>query len=448
MTTHVAHIDPAHARLSIAETFVLLSHEWPLRSEPLVAWSDADFALVGAVLIDLSYAGVVDSDLENLMILEHAPALDGHLAESMALALLKRYGPTLPLDLALNALVDRVGDLRAATLAALARKGIQLTESASLSWGFRQTTLKKQKLFQATALRAALSALVESDDLPDPDQASIIALLSACDIAGPVLGGSAYKSWLRNHGQRLDTIRRLDLVGHAVSAAVVTMRQRLRTYLLDASTTDQPKGKRQDKPGEDYTRSNTTWEWRAFWPEHETVNLPASWGKLQQLIVAEPEALEDHYLFVHGKKDNIKIRGKGLKIKPVVEAFDDFIAFSSSVKFSFPKKTSLLADFLPRMYEVRGKTGDIKELLEVMSATGYQPNVLTVAKQRRVHTMVHGVQMELARIQIGNQTFHSISLESPYLTALRILARHIPVGCGRVAGYSDFLESIVHPRRD
>jgi hypothetical protein len=57
--------------------------------------------------------------------------------------------------------------------------------------------------------------------------------------------------------------------------------------------------------------------------------------------------------------------------------------------------------------------------------------------------MMFGVQIEFARIQVNGRIYHSISLESPYLTALRILARNLSVGSGQVAGYSDFLERVI-----
>ncbi len=110
--THKSHHPETHDELSIAESFVLLSLEWPVKVDPMIAWSDADFGLVGAPLIDLSLSGWVDSDLKNLTLLEPKTSLEP--SQAMALASLRRLGHTVPLDVALNALADRVGDLRAA----------------------------------------------------------------------------------------------------------------------------------------------------------------------------------------------------------------------------------------------------------------------------------------------------------------------------------------------
>ena len=440
MTASKSPLVPPHAELSIAEAFVLLSVEWPVKADALIAWSDSDFALAGALLMDLAFLGKVDSDLDDLIMLEREPAL--HQEQPLALRILGRFSRSVRLDIALNELVTRIGDLRLATLAALAGREIRLTSSSPLSWDFHQASFRGLRVRATVSLRQTLKKLVESEELPLPEQAALISLLCACDIAGPVLGGRACKTWLARNAARLEAIRRMDLVGRAVADAVAVMRRRLRTYLLDADTEKAApslKSKRKS-PSVNYSRSKTTWEWRAFWPEGEVVELPAAWGNIGQDSDCEEELLEDSYLFVRGKKDNVKIRAKGLKIKPVVEAFDDF---TPSAKFRFPRDMAPLARLFPRLYEVRGELRSTDELIEIMYATGYQPSVLKVSKARRVHGMTFGVQIEFARIEVDGRVFHSISMESPYLTALRILARNIPVGAGQVAGYSDFLDGIV-----
>lgn len=444
--THKSHNPETHNLLGVAESFVLLSLEWPVKVDPMIAWSDADFGLVGALLIDLSLAGRVDSDLKNLTLLDRKSRLQP--AQALALAALKRLGRTVPLEVAINALTDRVGDLRAACLASLAAKEICLTTSSPLNWDFRQLTISQSRKTEVAKLRQALVSLIESDELPHPEEAALIALLDACEIIGPVLGGKSYQYWLLTYRKRIDLISHMELVAHAVVTAVNEMRLRLRTYLLDAEedqssvTADNPADA---SAGSAYQRSTTTWEWRAFWPEGQIVELPVSWVEITQNADVNEETNDDHYLFVHGKKDNIKIRGDNLKVKPVLEAFDEFIAFGPSVKFRFPEKALSLSAFFPRLFEVRGKLRSINELLQVMTATGYQPGKITVSKVRQGVSMMFGVQIEFARIQVLDKVYHSISLESPYLTPLRILARRVAVGKGRVAGYSDFLEHILRP---
>lgn len=432
--------------LSVAEAFVLLTLEWPVRIDPLIAWSDADTGLVGALLIDLSLSGLVDSDLKILTVVERASSLEP--AQAFAYATLQRVGQAMPLDVALNVLIDRAGDLRMACLASLESKKICLTTSHQLNWDFQQLSISQSRKAEASKLRRALAALVESDELPLPQEASLISLLNVCEIIGPLLGGKSYQYWLLTHQPRIDLIGRMELVSGTLIRAVREMRLRLRTYLLDASEEPVAPGTNENASvnasgGGLYQRTTTTWEWRAFWPKGEPVLLPVSWLEITSNLDLVEETNEDRYLFVHGKRDNLKIRGKNLKIKPVLEAFDDFIAFGPSAKFDFPEKALLLSSVFPRLFEVRGKLRSVEELLQVLTATGYQPGMVTVSKVRQGVSMMFGVQVEFARIELLGKVYHSISLESPYLTPLRILARKIAVARADVAGYSDFLEHML-----
>ena len=415
------------SRFTVAEGLLLLAK--PAGKDILSTWADADLALAGAVLVDLSLAGYVDSDPRDIFILNHRTPAEH--AQEQALRILRPFGPSARLDFALNALVDRVGDLRSATLQSLAAKGVRLTKGKRLFWSFHQSAFSSTPAPQSVSLRNELVELVESSELPDPEQAAILSLLCACGIADTTLAGRHPQLWTTKNAARLDTLRRMDLVGHAVADAVADMRRRLRIYLLKADGTT---------CGSTYTRRKATWEWRAFWPLGQEIELPPVWADIgsQRAFVEEPA--EDRYIFVHGKKDNIKIRGGGIKLKPVVEAFGEFVAFGPNTIFNFPKRTVALSPVFPRLYETRGMLHSTDDLLAALATVGYRPDTLTVSKKRRSLTMIFGVQIELARITIDGQIFHSISLESPYLSALRALARSIPAGDGLVAGYSEFLE--------
>ena len=414
-----------------------------MKTRALIAWSDADVALAGAVLMDLAFAGKVDSDQDNLFILQRSS--EAPEEQPLALRLLGHWGGCVRLDIALDELVSRIGDLRSATVSSLASRDINLSFCSRVSGDFRHVAWNGSQVREALALQEELKGLVESEELPKPAHASLISLLGACEIAGPFLGGRAHEKWTTQHRERLDSIRRMDLVGRAVAETVSRLRCRLRAFLLDADQSDSAtaESRKTHGPRVSYTRSRVTWEWRVFWPEGEAVELPPSWDGFGIDSDSEAELLEDNYLLVHGKNDNIKLRGSGLKIKRMVEACHGFIAYGSSVKFQFPEKTATLAKIFPRLIEVTADLHSSDDLIEIMSATGYQPRVLMVSKARRVQSMIFGVQIEFSRVSVNGRAFNSISLESRYLTALRILARNLPIGAGQVAGYSEFLDCIV-----
>ena len=431
--------------LSIAEAFTLLSLVFPKAKGSLARWSDVDFALAGAHLMDLSFQNRIDSDVDTVFAVEDAGSGEG--APPLALKVLGRFGGKAPLAVVLNEVVCRVGDLRAETLASLATKRALSLRPRPIFWTFVQSKIADAAIAEIDGIRNTLTRLIETDDLPDPEQAALISLLHACGMMGAVFGGTDPGPWLSRHEARVEALRRMDLVGRGVAEALVVMRERLSTYLLEsgesAGKATAARGKKAAPPSHRaYVRSRTTWEWRAFWPAEETIEIPLSFGRIKQKLDAGEEKNLDVYLFVHGKRDNIKFRGEGLKVKPIIEAFDEFCAFAPSENVAFPTKAAVLSTIFPRFNEVHAKLGSREELLAALSATGYRPSVIEVVKTRRDYPGVIGVHVELASIRVGARSFHSISLESRYLTALRVLARGIPIGNGMVCGYGEFLERV------
>lgn len=218
--------------LSIAEAFVLLSLAPPKRGHSIAWWSDIDYALAGAHIIDLSFQNEVDTDSDTVT------RLQGHTVnepqESVALRVLDELGGKAPLDAVINEVVSRIGDLRSATLASLATKKILQFRRHKIVWAFMQPQIADANVPEAQSLREELAALIEGGELPDAEQASLFSLLYACGMTGPVLGGSNPKKWLTRNRKRVDTIRRMDLVGRAVADVIIQMRERLRTYVLES----------------------------------------------------------------------------------------------------------------------------------------------------------------------------------------------------------------------
>lgn len=413
--------------LSLAEALELLRLSMPAAPRGVAWWSDMDYPLAGAHLLDLSFHGVVDTDLRHVIRPPvHTP---GHAA-SPALALLDAQGGVAPLDVVIEAVVGRIGDLRAGILGSLQAKGLIRREAEPLLWGFVQPRPAPGPLPAAAALQASLTRLIEGDDLPSAEEAALVSLLHASGVIAEMLGLPTPRNWHVRHAARIAAIHRMDLVGQTVSATVNAMRARLSAYLLRPETGAKARG-------------GAAWEWRCFWPGEASIALPAPLDLAGQGV---EETESDIYLFVHGKRDNIKFRGKGLKVKPVIEAFDEFCAFGPGGKVQFPVRAEALAGIFPRFNEVQVKLRKREDLLAALSATGYRPGVVTVHKARRQYRAILGVKIELARIEVEGRVFHSLSLESRFLTALRVLSRNVAVGPGLVGGYAAFLERIA-PRR-
>lgn len=415
--------------LMVAEAFELLRLSMPPAARSVGWWADMDYALAGAHLIDLSLQGLVDTDITTIKRTGAGSWKDAH---SVALDALDRLGGTAPLDVVLEDVVSRIGDLRSAILSALQiRTSLRVMEE-KIVWGFAQQAVDVARAGGVETLNAALIALVEGDELPLPEDAALVSVLHASGVIAHVLGIASPRTWLERHEKRIHALHRMDLIGQSVSAAITAMRQRLHAYVLGSGAT--PKGRE--------VRRGTLWEWRAFWPAGRRVVLPAALDLMGQGDAGLEEKNMDVYLFLHGKRDNIKLRGKGLKLKPVIEAFDAYCAFGPSAKIDLPARAEAFADVFPRFNEVQVKLRTREDLMAALSANGYRPGVIEVRKTRRKYRAIWGVKIELALIEVNGRTFHSLSLESRFLTALRVLSRNVGTANAIVGSYGEFLERV------
>lgn len=415
--------------LSIAEALELLRLSIPINRRSVSWWSDTDYALAGAYLIDLSFEGVVDTDIRTVT---HTVNEGSSRPPSRALAALKQNGGNATLDHVIEDIVDRIGDLRAELSAALASRKILLRQPETIVWGFVHQRTTASETPEATSLRTTLTSLIEGDDLPSPEEAALISILHASGLIGEILVADAPQRWLARHEKRIEALHRMDLVGQFISGAIKRMRDRLQAYVLgsESSLKTATAGFRH------------TWEWRCFWAADASVALPEALELVGTSDFGLEEMNRDIYLFVHGRRDNIKFRGKGLKVKPVIEAFDEFCAFGPSCKVSFPSNAQALSSIFPRLNEVHVKLRTREDMLSALTATGYRPGVIEVRKTRRQYRAILGVKVELALMEANGRTYHSLSLESRYLTALRVLSRNVTVGHGIVCGYGQFLEHV------
>lgn len=410
------------AGLSTSEALEILRLSLPPAPRDVAWWSDMDYPLAGAQLMDLSLRGVVETDLHSVTRMGRA-----HLPPSLA-ALLDRPAPIEPV---IEAILGRIGHVRAEILAALHARGRLEAGPAPLSWGFSQARPRLRDLGEAVALRAAIRALVEGEELPSPEQATLVSVLHASGRMGDLLALPSPETWQARHAARIEAIHRMELLGRGVSATLTRVRDRLRAYVL------RPEGgpKTALRPG-------ARWEWRAFWPSGARPRLPPALDLAGEARPGDEETNVDTYLFVHGKRDNIKLRGGGLKVKPVIEAFDEFCAFGPSLRLDFPARTQRLSGIFARFNDIHAKLRGREELLAALVAAGYHPGVIEVRKTRRQYRAILGVKVELARLTVGDREFLSLSMESRYLTALRVLSRHVEAEGAVVGGYAEFLEQV------
>ncbi len=118
---------------------------------------------------------------------------------------------------------EQLEQLRA--LEHLVGRGILRQEEKKFLWVFglrRYPTVDNQ---ERTEVRTRLSALILGDDLPDPRDAVLISLLTACHLAARIFDEPRYHA----RAERLALLARMDLVGREVAAAIDTLSRVLRS---------------------------------------------------------------------------------------------------------------------------------------------------------------------------------------------------------------------------
>lgn len=172
-----------------------------------------DCAWAGAALLDLAFAGRIDTDLQGLVVVDRSPtgqpSLDrllGKIADRQSSADARSWLHELS--------SDDAASIRVETMAALAATG-ETTAARRLPWrfGLGDAAIDRDR---RAALAQRVAAVLLSDEIPDPWEIALISLLDACDALAEVLPAAASDG----ARERIEQLRRLDLIGREVASAV------------------------------------------------------------------------------------------------------------------------------------------------------------------------------------------------------------------------------------
>ena len=193
-----------------------------------------DCAWAGAALLDLAFAGRIDTDLDGLHVIDGAPT--GVAGLDRVLDKIAARGTGVDTRGWVRELsgVEAVA-IRDSAMAALTARGVLAARR-----GGRYRWLEAE---ERLAARRRLAATLQGDDIPDPWDVALVALLDAADLLPEILAAEA----LEGVDERLAQLRGLDLIGREVAGAVAdiersiilavrTRAARFRRLLLDLGT--------------------------------------------------------------------------------------------------------------------------------------------------------------------------------------------------------------------
>ena len=171
-------------------------------------------ALAGAVLMELALENRIDTDPERLVLIDSTPVGDDLLD-----ATLQRIAQATATNDArywVELLAEEAGEIREAALGRLVERGILQLRNDRFLWVFRS---RRYPVVDGKAEREVKLRIMEvlfSDLIPDPRDVVIIGLADACGLFRELLP----RRELQRVRSRIEQVRKLDLIGQAVSQAV------------------------------------------------------------------------------------------------------------------------------------------------------------------------------------------------------------------------------------
>ena len=202
--------------LRFAEEIILLMlHDDNGKFAHVPSWS-MDRALAGAVLMDLALENRIDTDPENLILIDATPVgdslLDPTLAEIAA-------GDQRDARYWVEHTAKKGEQIREEALSRLIGGGILEPHEDRFLWVFRS---RRYPVVDGKAEREVKLRIMEvlfSDQIPEPRDVVIIALAEACGIFRELLS----KRELEQAAARIEQVRKLDLIGQAMAQTIYDM---------------------------------------------------------------------------------------------------------------------------------------------------------------------------------------------------------------------------------
>ena len=196
----------------VEEIILLLLRDDDGRFIQIPTWS-MDYAIAGAVLMDLAMENRIDTDLESLILIDAAPTgddiLDPVLSEIAG-------GGSHDTRHWVEQVSRSASSIRDRALERLVEKGILESQDDRFLWVFRSRRYPSVDGTVEREVKLRILSVLFSDEIPDPRDQMIICLADACGIFPRMLSRQEHA----NAADRIAQVSRLDLIGQTMSQAI------------------------------------------------------------------------------------------------------------------------------------------------------------------------------------------------------------------------------------
>ena len=181
---------------------------------PCPAWS-RQCALAGAVLMDLALQNRIDTDLRKLVVVDPSPTGDD-LIDPILASIVEETEVHDARHWVGRIAEEQSDRIRDRALSRLVRRGILDSEGGRLLWAFRARRYPTIDGKAEREVRLRIMQVLFSDEIPSPRDIVIICLADACHLFTRIMPDRE----VAQVRARIDVVRRMDLIGQAVSTAV------------------------------------------------------------------------------------------------------------------------------------------------------------------------------------------------------------------------------------
>ena len=182
----------------------------------------------GLVLMDLSFAHRIDTDLEKLVINDPTPT--GNPMLDRTLARLAAHDRDLNTRTWIKVLsVEDAASIRERALQNLVACGILELREESFLWAFRPLGHPRMADGAEQEVKQRIRDILFSDSIPAPRDAALIGLADACDLLGHIFSDKD----MSQHRTRTDQLRKMDLIARELAGAISDIERTAKNVLLD-----------------------------------------------------------------------------------------------------------------------------------------------------------------------------------------------------------------------
>jgi len=177
------------------------------------------YGFIGAILMDLALMNKIDTDLENLMVVDASPTGDDILDEILTKIAQSSTIKTVAYWIITLSQYSR--NIEERLLDRLIQKGILRKEEHKILWVFARRRYPIQDDKEEKEVKTRIREVVLSDMIPDPRDVVLISLIKTCYLVDEIFSREEIKAVQ----ERIEQIARMDLIGQTLSRIVDSITQ-------------------------------------------------------------------------------------------------------------------------------------------------------------------------------------------------------------------------------